>query len=1590
MKARTLKRLLSVLLVACMFAGLLPVIPTASAAAGENLIENGGFESGFPAMPTGGWQTFSASDAAPKLTTAYASDGVYALQLTKPVTSNNSGRASCATPYIMAAANDPYTMEFDIRSDAANTISIYLWNGSSTAQVPNKAVTTSWQTITVPITTGWTKWAIILRTEGAAQDGVPFYIDNVKIYQNSDGSKTNLLTNGSFENDAVPSGWNTYAATEPARLWPGSSEIPAQEGSFMLRIKQPAGNRSALATPFISVNAGEKYMVKFWARSESGSALFTIYDWTNKNNTSDTNASTSTVYTATTQWQEFTREITIPAGRTQLAELFYSRNEGQVVYIDNVRIFSVNEEYILAQLNTAIDAQDAAQVNSCLHHSALALTGVDAYINQYLAALTAAKSEKGSALTRDEVQAVITGVNDAMENTLQALTIANNGFEIGNVGEIPDGWSAFRGTELIAAEAYAGNQSMVLTKAAVGDPSVGARSSRVFVSAGTEVYAEAMIKGNGSMNIYMESWNSASGGNPTNQIISTHGASGTWSRICSTMTIPAGSTYFGFLPYMSGGCAGSIYVDEVQVFIVNAALTLRNMNLGIAENDESFFIAWATHAKSAVTDVAAPLATQYMTALRAAYADKGGDLTAEEIQAVIKRVNSQNKSYLPVDIGTQLELFVEDTLIDPDSTAELVLQQPEAQELAIQHNDAWENMNSLYHTIMEDDGVYRMYYRGLDRNGTSGMNTICYAESTDGVNWTKPDLDIYTFNGSGDNNIILAGADFGATIECFYAFKDTNPLVTADARYKGLLTVRGCWHQTFCGKCGNYAYALKSSDGIHWSVMNGGAEVVSFRGTASNPHGGGDSHNVVFWNEETSRYEMYFRVGLHDDSAAAENSVIRAVGFLTSDNFLSWGGLDDAVILSEKYYWDAEADNTGYYGADPSLYQVYTNGTTIYDRAPHLTLATPTRYLNSACQVAPYFAASRDGETFKWWNTMLIPPEGDRSGNRANYAMTGLVRTSDTEYSMYASEGGYTLQKSDIRRFTFRVDGFVAAVGGADGDILLTKPVRFSGDHLILNYDAATAGGTVRAQLVDLQENPIEGFTFDDCVPLTGDAIAEELVWTGGDLNEIAGKNVKIMFELTNASLYSYMFAEGTPDSFNKTSASRITGVESTRLNWESADSALSYKITVATDAALTENVRTFTSLANFVDVTGLDAAESYYWSVEALGAVGSVTVGKPAQKPAAVGTVVTTPITNDGKTLADAKLTGTFTNAIYGTPVEGSLTWIDASGKTLPDSTVVEKNTAYMWRFVPDHACYAPTTGAVTLYGETESREIAMSQTIISANPGDADVQLNVSIDPADENAEVIWTSADETVATVDETGLVTIVGIGTTYITATTVYGYAICPVVVTEKGSSSGSNIIYVPTDAEPGWKLKETLIEYIDGYPDGTFGPERIVTRGEMAQMLFNIIEFKNVTPEHSYTDIGGTWVDNPVGMLCAIGVLDDEGGKFNMNEPATRADFVEAMARILKVTGDTSLEGFTDTDGHALEGIFASFKAMGILDGYEDGSVQPEKGMTRAEMVTIINRAVGVKPESGASPWPDVPETHWACGHIRAATESRLK
>lgn len=203
---------------------------------------------------------------------------------------------------------------------------------------------------------------------------------------------------------------------------------------------------------------------------------------------------------------------------------------------------------------------------------------------------------------------------------------------------------------------------------------------------------------------------------------------------------------------------------------------------------------------------------------------------------------------------------------------------------------------------------------------------------------------------------------------------------------------------------------------------------------------------------------------------------------------------------------------------------------------------------------------------------------------------------------------------------------------------------------------------------------------------------------------------------------------------------------------------------------------------------------------------------------------------------------------------------------------------------------------------------------------------------------------------------------------------------------------SNIADYEPPTESTWRISGNLT-YIYGYPDGTFGAENLLTRGEMAQMLSRLLAFYQMEPSHSFTDLEGFWGEEAVGLLCAAGILDDTGGEFQPDAPATRADLVRALSRILQIENEVvKRRGFNDTAGHELENLFTIFKMRDILDANSSGGIDPDGALTRVEAVVTINRAMGlqVKNLNGDSIWRDVEKGYVYAGHIYAATHSSLK
>lgn len=438
-------------------------------------------------------------------------------------------------------------------------------------------------------------------------------------------------------------------------------------------------------------------------------------------------------------------------------------------------------------------------------------------------------------------------------------------------------------------------------------------------------------------------------------------------------------------------------------------------------------------------------------------------------------------------LGSRRELFVDDYLVDVSTGWRRVVQRPQPQEVSLVCDAPWEGNTSGYYSIFADDDRFRMYYRGshfdVATQKGSHPEVTCYAESRDGIHWTKPQLGLFEFAGSKENNIVWAGEN----THNFTVFKDTRPDCPPESRYKALAGTATRWK-------GDGLIGYASPDGIHWSRMRQEALIED---------GDFDSQNLAFWDPVRGHYLAYHR--------KARAGGIRDIMVSTSTDFLHW--------TKPEYLR---------YGAAPEE-QLYTNAILPYINAPHLLIGFPTRFQPASQQVEPVFMASRDGSSFTRFPEALIPidaPE-DRDGNRSNYMTWGLLSlpSHPGELSVYATEAYYAGPGSRVRRFTFRTDGFVALRAGHEPAELVTHPLTFDGDRLQVNFKA-DGDGAVRVELQEPDGRPIPGFTLDDCEPLVGDGLDHTVRWSGGkQLGEWSGRPVRLRFAGRDADLFAIRFA---------------------------------------------------------------------------------------------------------------------------------------------------------------------------------------------------------------------------------------------------------------------------------------------------------------------------------------------------------------------------------------------------------------------------------------------------------------------------------
>jgi hypothetical protein len=465
-----------------------------------------------------------------------------------------------------------------------------------------------------------------------------------------------------------------------------------------------------------------------------------------------------------------------------------------------------------------------------------------------------------------------------------------------------------------------------------------------------------------------------------------------------------------------------------------------------------------------------------------------------------------------LELADRRELFVDHHLIEELDGVRLALGSPQRGEAVLRFDRPWEYAAGFV-TVLKDGPKYRMYYRGGRKTpeGVFDVNgeVVCYAESDDGINWTKPALGLHAYPGHAETNIIIGPTEHRIGHN-FSPYLDDRAGVPRDERYKAVAG-KGPTGEPSPG-----LFRYVSADGIHWRPFS---PEPLFAGYAL------DSLNVLTWLPAEQCYAIYLRTWSEGGTPEQPKfKGIRTISRSTSKDFVHWSKPEPMSF------------------GDTPLEHLYTNNTQPYFRAPHLLVALPFRLWPDrralkpeqleALGVPPNHArglsdavlmSSRGGAHYdRTFMESFVRPGTDpvKWHARETQPSNGVVPTGPEEISFYVVNH-YPMATQHLTRMVLRTDGFASARAGYTPGTLLTKPFTFRGAQLELNF-ATSAAGEVKIELLDA-----DGIVLAVSDVFIGDEIARLVDWTGrAGVGEFSSRPVRLRFRLKDADLFSFRFAD--------------------------------------------------------------------------------------------------------------------------------------------------------------------------------------------------------------------------------------------------------------------------------------------------------------------------------------------------------------------------------------------------------------------------------------------------------------------------------
>lgn len=401
----------------------------------------------------------------------------------------------------------------------------------------------------------------------------------------------------------------------------------------------------------------------------------------------------------------------------------------------------------------------------------------------------------------------------------------------------------------------------------------------------------------------------------------------------------------------------------------------------------------------------------------------------------------------------------------------------------------------------EAEGKFKMWYMaGGGTYATSGAGITCYAESTDGISWTKPALNVV----SGTNIVRRGSIRDASTV--WLDKQESN----ASARYKMFEVSGGAGHWA--------CHYLTSSDGKAWRDNATPSGSVADRSTVyRNPF-----RNVWVWSmrhnvrvHSGDPYTVRARDYMEHRDPAAGNKAAKAD--LKNFWFGPWPN-------EQKHpHYSNNDGSPGIYNQDAIPYESIMLGLFSVWQGPENDVCNRDGVIKRNQIMLGY---SRDG--YSWlredMNPFLAVDENPTAWNNANLqsAVGSPIIVGDKLY-FYLS-GRKLVDGSEIVTTglaTLRRDGFASMSGSG---VLQTEPMRFKGKYFFVNADVR---GNLLVEIQDRNGNAIEGFSRTDCMAVTGDGTRLAVTWRNGKtLEGLENTTVRVKFYLADGDIYAFWISD--------------------------------------------------------------------------------------------------------------------------------------------------------------------------------------------------------------------------------------------------------------------------------------------------------------------------------------------------------------------------------------------------------------------------------------------------------------------------------